>query len=329
MKLLKTIETLKSLTAGTSGGRYKVKVHNLPDKPSDITDDGEFHYAVLGPKAASTSGNPSAEARRFLDETTRRTAPASTATPSCPGGAVAEGLEVARTRIRDYLGWEEVQSQLKDQDVDPDPAARRSPPNLEAAKKRVPEAVQQAYNIVVTVSEANEVQAFKLTLDTTSRCSTRSRPTLALASRRRRSATKLLPEGPYDLWRSGETARRVKDLVGAFAQFPHLPKMLRRKEILDTLVQGVLEGIGWRSYAPDRSVKTFWRTPIDEWRLRIRSRSFPARIRDPDRASRLTLLGYETLRDFGPDDRSGFRRCSITSPAGTRSPFPREGWKET
>ena len=46
------------------------RVHNLPVKPSDIDDDGEFHYAVLGPSAASMSGNPSAEARRFIDETT-------------------------------------------------------------------------------------------------------------------------------------------------------------------------------------------------------------------------------------------------------------------
>lgn len=41
------------------------------DKPNDITDDGDFHYAVLGPRAASTPNSPSAEARRFLDNTAR------------------------------------------------------------------------------------------------------------------------------------------------------------------------------------------------------------------------------------------------------------------
>ena len=55
------------LTEGARGAG--VKVHVLPARPSDIEDDGEFHYAVLGPKAASESGKPSAEARRFLDET--------------------------------------------------------------------------------------------------------------------------------------------------------------------------------------------------------------------------------------------------------------------
>jgi hypothetical protein len=63
-----------------------------------------------------------------------------------------EGLDVARTRIRDYLGWEEVQSQLKGQDVDLIRQATLSS-NLETANKGVPEAVQQSYNIVVTVAE--------------------------------------------------------------------------------------------------------------------------------------------------------------------------------
>jgi hypothetical protein len=36
----------------------------------------------------------------------------------------------------------------------------------------------------------------------------------------------------------GQTAKRIKDLVGAFAQVPKLPKMLRRGEIIETLVEG-------------------------------------------------------------------------------------------
>src|SRR5205085_659095 len=75
-----------------------------------------------------------------------------------------EGLEVARTRIRDYLGWEEVRSQLKDQEVDLIRGETLAA-NLETAKKKVPEAVRQAYNIVVAVSEGNEDQAFNLTRD--------------------------------------------------------------------------------------------------------------------------------------------------------------------
>jgi len=36
--------------------------------------------------------------------------------------------------------------------------------NLKKDEQKIPEAVQQAYSIVVTVSEKNEVQAFKITV---------------------------------------------------------------------------------------------------------------------------------------------------------------------
>src|ERR671924_676360 len=63
--------------------------------------------------------------------------------------------------------------------------------------------------------------------------------------------------------------RRVKDLVGAFAQFPHLPKMLNRKAILDTLVGGCMEGMFvLRLTRADRSIKTFWRDMPDDTALR-------------------------------------------------------------
>ena len=52
-----------------------------------------------------------------------------------------------------------------------------------------------------------------------------------------------MPGGPYNLWAEGEISRRVKDLVSSFARFPKLPKMLRRREILNTIGQGVLSGI--------------------------------------------------------------------------------------
>ena len=57
----------------------------------------------------------------------------------------------------------------------------------------------------------------------------------------------------------------MKDLAGAFAENPKLPKMLRHKEILDTIDRGVRDGIFVASLLrPDRSVRTWWRTPIDE-----------------------------------------------------------------
>ena len=67
-QLLDTIEKQRTLVSGAAAAG--AKVHTLPARPQDIADDGEFHYAVLGPRAASEAGKPSAEARRFIDQTT-------------------------------------------------------------------------------------------------------------------------------------------------------------------------------------------------------------------------------------------------------------------
>ena len=85
---------------------------------------------------------------------------------------------------------------------------------------------------MVTVSEKNEVQAFKITVGGEPLFGTIKAESRARIRETAISADALLPGGPYDLWREGETSRRVKDLVGAFAQFPHLPKMLNRSAIL-------------------------------------------------------------------------------------------------
>ena len=68
LKLLADVQQTKSLTSGA--GAAGARVHTLPERPRDIENDGDFHFAVLGPKCVSDSGKPSAEARRFIDETT-------------------------------------------------------------------------------------------------------------------------------------------------------------------------------------------------------------------------------------------------------------------
>jgi hypothetical protein len=260
------IGRLKSLTQGASAAG--AKVHNMPAKPADIEDDGEFHYAVLGPRAVSDSGKPSTEAVRFLTETTAADKPRTYRNALVLVTSSRDGLDVARQRVREYLGWEEVRSQLKGQDVDP-VRMETLTANLEAAKKRIPEAIIQAYCIVVTVSEKNDAQAFKIAvtnepLFTRVKYDQRSRVQDTAVS-----ADALLPEGPYNLWHADETSRRVKDLVGAFAQFPHLPKMLNRKAILDTLLDGCANGMFViRLRRPDGSFRTFWRAQVDEVALK-------------------------------------------------------------
>src|SRR5260370_7682787 len=76
------------------------------------------------------------------------------------------------------------------------------------------------------------------------------------------TAEALLPGGPYDLWRAGETARRMKDLLEAFAQFSQLPKMLNRQAIRDTLLDGCRDGLFVIPLSrPDPSFSTFCPAP--------------------------------------------------------------------
>ena len=265
-QLIDAIEKRKTLTAGAAAAG--AKVHNLPERPRDIADDGDFHYGILGPKAASESGKPSAEARRFIDETTAADRPRVYRNAVVLAVPSRDGLDAARTRIKEYLGWVEVREQLKDQPIDPI-REQMLASEMESARRRIPDAITQAYSIVVTVNEGNDIQAFKVVvtgdpLFTTIKADRRSRIQETAIS-----SEAMLPGGPYDLWRDGEPSRRVKDLVGAFAQFPKLPKMLRTKEILDTVAQGVRDGI-WvaRVLRPDRTARTFWRTAIDELALK-------------------------------------------------------------
>lgn len=261
-RLLEDIRKLKSLTsAGSAAG---ARVHNVPEKPSDIEDDGEFHYAVLGPAAVSESGKPSAEARRYIEENTGPNNPRKERNAVVLAVPSREGLLQARQAIREYLGWEEVRSSLRDQPMEPLRDGMLSG-YASAALKRISVAVGQAYCIVVTVAENDEVQAFKVQagdqpLFLTIKADRRSRIQDTAIS-----ADAMLPGGPYDLWREGEDARRVKDLVGSFARFARLPKMLSRQAILDTIVSGCLEGIlVARLVRPDKSIRTFWRQRPEE-----------------------------------------------------------------
>ncbi|MFM7448332.1 MAG: DUF499 domain-containing protein [Leptolyngbyaceae cyanobacterium] len=257
-KLFDEIEKLKSLTSGASN--IGVKPHTLPKKTKDVDDDGAFHYVLLGPSAASKSGSPSAEAKRYIDEHAGSDDPRVYRNALICAVPDRDGLEVAKQRIRDYLGWEEVKSQLEKQDLD---AIRRDrlDLNIKDAKAKVPESIRQAYCIIVTASDRDDVQAFKLTVDPSEplfqqiKSDSRSR-----IQENAITADALLPGGPYDLWREGEPSRRVKVLVESFAQYPRLPKMLNSKAVLDTLVDGCKSGIFVLQLPrPDGSTRTFWR----------------------------------------------------------------------
>jgi len=265
-RLMDEIGRTRALTRGASGAG--VRVHTLPTQPRDVEDDGDFHFAVLGPSAACDSGKPSVEARRFLDETTGPDRPRVYRNALLLVAPSKDGLELASRRIRDYLAWEQVRSDVTAQQnegtVDPI-RVQTLAMNLDKAKARIPEAIQQAYSTVVTVSEKNEVQAFKITVTEEPLFATIKEDPRSRVQETAVTAEALLPGGPYDLWREGEESRRVKDLAGAFAQLPHLPKMLKAEAIRQTLVEGCAAGsFVLRLTRPDHSFRTWWCTRPDE-----------------------------------------------------------------
>ncbi|MFW0859479.1 MAG: DUF499 domain-containing protein [Dehalococcoidia bacterium] len=300
IKLGEFISKEKRLTAG--GSQTGARVHNLPQRPRDVEDDGEFHYVVLGPGAASEAGKPSAEARRFIKETTSPDRPRTYQNAIlllCPS---RDGLQLLRDRVRDYLGWEEVNNLPETKAFDELRKALLKG-YTEEARRKIPDAVVQAYTIVVTVSVKGEIEAFRVTpggepLFETIKNDKRSRIQESAIS-----PEALLPGGPYNLWRAGETSRRASDLVRAFAQFPHLPKMLRRRDVVDTLAMGVAQGhFVLRLTRPDKSVRTIWRSQPDG--VDLQERDLEVVLPEAAELSGMdsSLLAPGVLPDLWPQD---------------------------
>jgi hypothetical protein len=262
-KLLEEIRTTKGLTALAQVAG--AKVHLLPTKgPQEIPDDGALRYAVLGPKAASEVGTPSAEAQRFIAEHTGTEKPRVNRNAIVLAVPSRAGLELARQRIREYIGWEEVNTQTKDQ-LDAIRAGTLAT-NITTSKKKIPEAIVQAYGIVVTLSQKNVVVALKVAQGDDPLFVRIKNTPEARIMETGVSAEALLPGGPYSLWQEGQTSRRVDHIVGAFAESPHLPKVLNPRAIVETLLAGCKSGLFvLRVPRPDRTVKsTYWHGRPDE-----------------------------------------------------------------
>ena len=265
----------RSLTDGAKAAG--ATVHLLPGAPREVGDDGAFRYVILGAGAASDSGKPSPAARRILDETTGPGRPRVHRNAVVLAVPSRDGLVAAHAVVRALLGWEDVARQLDAHQVDPFQAERLRR-RLREARERVPEVVRQSYAVVVTVNavpkkngvnekdgvnEKNEVQAFKLPAAAGPLFPAIKNDERARIRETAVDAEALLPDGPYDLWREDDDARRVSDLVSAFARYPRLPKLLHQKVLLDTVLQGIERGlfIG-RLVRPDGSARTWWREAV-------------------------------------------------------------------
>ncbi len=257
-------EAIRATKALTDGARAAGAVpHLLPASPRDVGDDGSFRYVVLGADAVSDSGRPSARAKRFLDEAGGPERPRAHRNAVAAAAPSQDGLEAARAGVRALLGWEDVAAQLRGHKVDPvqEERLRR---RLQEARSRLPEVIRQAWSVVVTVDERNAVHAFRLAAGAGPLFAEIKNDPRARIKETAVDAAALLPDGPYDLWREGEEARFVKDLAGAFARHPRLPKVLNPKVLLDTVLQGVERGLLVARLArPDGSARSWWREAVD------------------------------------------------------------------
>ncbi len=124
--------------------------------------------------------------------------------------------------------------------------------------------IRQAYGVVVTVNEQNEIHAFKLPgsdkpLFEQIRTDKKTR-----IVKEGLNPEALLPEGPYDLWQEGDESRLATELKEAFARYPRLPKVLRPGQVTDAVSQGVREGLFVaRLPRPDKSFRTWWREDME------------------------------------------------------------------
>jgi hypothetical protein len=329
-RLLDEIGKVKSLTASASAAG--VRVHTLPARPRDIEDDGQFHFAVMGPAASSDSGKPSPEAKRYLDETTGPEKPRVYRNAVLLLAPSKDGLEVATARVRDYLAWEQVRADLKEQEKGGSLDVARMQTlsiNLDKSRNRIPEAIRQAYCTVVTVSEKDEVQAFKINVTDEPHFSIIKNDGRSRVQDSPITAEALLSDGPYNLWREGETSRRVKDLSGAFAQMPHLPKMLKAQAILDTLSEGCAQGaFVLRLNRPDGSFRTWWRTQPDETAMNDSALELilPEAAELADLPPALLLPG--TLPELWPGDELAVQAVLDYFGGGKVVQVQREGYQE-
>lgn len=262
VKLEEEIKRQKRLIEGASAAG--ASVHMLPKQPREIEDDGEFRFAILGPACASDAGKPNSLARRFIEETTASDKPRVNKNAVILSVPSRDGLEQIRNAIKESIAWEDVRAQLVKQQLDPI-REQTLAVSVDKAKKKIPQAIQSAYCIFITITEKKEIEAFRIAPG--------DEPLFSVIKADRRSriqetainAEAILPGGPYDLWRENEPSRRVKDLVGAFAERPWLPKMLSKKAIFETISNGCMEGLFvLRLTRPDRSIKTFWREKPDD-----------------------------------------------------------------
>ena len=262
-ELRKRIQSVPGLKTADEG----VVVHMLPKGPADVDDNLELHYLVLAPECAVTLGRPlPEEVESYFSEKKNKRIYRNNLLALAPEAASAAGL---REQVRNWLAWKKLE-EAENYTLLTDYQKQQLPGKKQEAANNLPESVVGAYRILVALDEENEVKAQALPSGTTPF----ARITELLVSEERLVAAALdpdliLPGSYFELWREGQTALRVTDLMASFGQFSRLPRLLRPQSLYETIKEGVRGGaIVVRLPRSDGSARTWWLTPPDDDTLR-------------------------------------------------------------
>jgi hypothetical protein len=246
----------------------EVKVHTLPQSPSDVPDTPELRFVIAGPEYTAVPGENVSEAlAAFFNRTYRNNV-----ILLAPENALLAGLQ---QRIRRILGWQDIES-----GDDVNLLEGQQPALLQERKQAdqagILESVISAYGVLIAIDEDGDIETSLLSSGTKSPF---ERVKTALVEEDRLLTTSLdpdllTPDSFFDIWGEDETAKPVQGLYGMFASLPRLPRLLNRKVFIDTLRRGVTEGqIVLRTVRPDGSQYTHWRdapaTDEDLWKKEL------------------------------------------------------------
>ena len=263
------IEKVRDLAAIDGDGADRgVRVHRLPAGPRDVPDDTDLHYLVLGPECALDPARlvPPAVAAFF----TTTSGPQNPRTyrnslvALAPDSARLAGL---RRSVTELLGWQAVEKSDAGRQLTSAQKRTLGERRL-AAENNLPGAVRATYSVVMDLGEDGNVRAQTLkSADalgiTDGRPFARVKAMLAAEERLITGGLApelLLPDSYYELWGPGETSKRARDLLAAFAQFARLPRFLSAQLFRDTLAQGCADGaLALRLPRPDNTARTYWR----------------------------------------------------------------------
>ncbi len=231
-----------------------VVVHALPDSPTDISDNPNLHFVVVGPDYSAVPGvDVPTSLKAFFDRTYRNNI-----IILAPENSRLTGL---RYQIRKILGWENIKS---GEEMNLLTETQKA---LLLQRKRddeigIVDSIKSTYSVLVAVDEEGEIKGRLLPSGPESSF---ERVKTFLAEEDRLLITALDPElltpdSFFELWGNDETSKAVQRLYEMFASVSRLPRLLGRKVFVETLQRAVTEGrIVLRFVRPDGSQHTYWR----------------------------------------------------------------------